>query len=184
MAITVQSAAPIRLVAGDVLHWKDTPANIADVSAYSVLFRSVEDSDVTFTVTGSDETEHFLFVLAGSVTTALAGGDFTVSALITYSYGRETDELPGCYISDNPTATPTKSHFRKMVDFLKAHIEGRMPEGIESHTIGGVPVNKIPIPEAEILLSKYETKLRLEILKEQQLKDPSRASGNTVHVHF
>tara|TARA_R110000772_G_scaffold78559_2_gene168582 strand:- start:8539 stop:9093 length:555 start_codon:yes stop_codon:yes gene_type:complete len=184
MSITVHTTSPTRIIAGDTFHWKDTPVNVADVSAYAVLFRSVEDSDIEFTVTGSDQTTYFLFELTGATTSALAGGEFTATALITYSYGRESEELDSCFIADNPTTTPTKSHCRKMVDFLKAHLEGRMPEGIEGHTIGGVPVSKIPIPEAELLLVKYEGKLRREVAKDKKLKNPSRASGNSVHINF
>jgi hypothetical protein len=184
MSITVNSSAPVQLVAGDTFHWKDTPDSVADVTAYTVVFRSVNDSDVSFTVTGSDQTTYFLFELAGATTTALAGGDYTVTALVTYAAGRESFELASCFMADNPTANPTKGHVRKMVDFLKAHLEGRMPDGIESHTIGGVPINKIPIPEAEELLTKYETKLRLEVAKSKRLKNPDQASGNTVLINF
>lgn len=184
MAITVHSSAPTHLVAGDAYHWKSTPADIANVSAYVVIFRSVVDTDVSFSVTGSDQTTYFLFELAGSTTSGLTGGDFTVTELVTTSGNRESDELAPCFIAGNPTSDPTKSHNQKMVDFLIAHLEDRMPEGIESHTIGGVPIDKIPIPEAELLLQKYQAKLRIENAKKARKSNPDRASGSSVHIEF
>lgn len=184
MSITVHSSPPVRIVAGDAFLWRDSPPNIESVTGYVVVFRSLADSDNSFTITGSDETTYFEFQIAEDDTASLSGGDYSVTALVTYSWGRETDELSGCYIAPNPTADPTKSHTQKMVDFLKAHLEGRMPEGLESHTIGGVPIDKIPIPEAKVLLDRYQGELRRERQKEVKLKNPDRASGNSIHIHF
>lgn len=184
MAITVHSSPPSRLVAGDVYHWSEVPANLADVSSYVITFRSISDSSVDFSVTGTDETTRFKFELEGATTTALDGDEFTVTHLITYSWGRETSSGGKMILLDNPTADPTKSYNQRMVDLLEAHIEGRLPEGLESHTIGGVPINKISLLDAQTLLSDYKARLNAERNEKFKRENPDMASGNTVHIHF
>lgn len=184
MAISVYSTTPAKLVAGDTYHWTETPDQIAEVTSFDIVFRSIEDSDIEFTVTGSDETTNFLFELEGSKTANLDAGEYTVSKLITYSWGRESESALPCQISANPAADPSKSFNRRIVELLEQHIEGRLPEGLESHTIGGVPINKIPLTEAEDLLNRFRAKLRQEENNKRRLENPGRGSGNTVHVHF
>jgi hypothetical protein len=184
MAITVHSSPPTRLVAGDVYHWQEVPANIADVSSYVITFRSISDSSVDFSVTGADETTQFKFELDGATTSALDGDEFAVTHLITYSWGRETSTDGKLILLDNPTADPTKSYNQRMVDLLEAHIEGRLPEGLESHTIGGVPINKVSFLDAQTLLSDYRARLEAERNDKFKRENPDKASGNTVHIHF
>lgn len=42
---------------------------------------------------------------------------------------------------------------------LKAHIEGRLPAGMESYQIAGRAVSKIPVKEAVALLATFESRL-------------------------
>jgi hypothetical protein len=42
---------------------------------------------------------------------------------------------------------------------LKAHIEGRLPAGMESYQIAGRVVAKMPIKEAVALLATFESRL-------------------------
>ncbi|HAF39989.1 MAG TPA: hypothetical protein DCG72_13455 [Gammaproteobacteria bacterium] len=182
MAITTHSAPPSQVTAGDVYQWTDTPTDIDDVSAYSVLFRSVDDSNVSFSVSGTDDTTVFSFSLAGSDTEFLDGGDFVITKIITYSWGRETESAGVLTLLNNPLADPTKSFNQRMVDLLQAHLEGRIPQGLESHTVGGLPINKIPIPEASRLLYEYERRLAAEVAADRSKR--GLASGNTVKLHF
>lgn len=183
-SITVHSSPPDMLTAGDVYHWKDTPQHIDDVSSYVVYFRSVSDSDVSFSVTGTDQTTHFQFELEGSTTTSLDADEFTITKLITYTWGRETDADGKLVLLDNPTANPTKSYNQRMVDLLESHIEGRLPEGLESHTIGGVPISKITLLDAQQLLADYKARLEYERNARHKRENPDEASGNTIHIHF
>lgn len=185
MAIEVHSCAPVRLIAGDVYHWRETPDDIGDVSSMVYYFRSVDDSDVSFSVTGSDETTSFKFELSGATTASLDAAEFTVTKLVTYTWGRETDNTgPPLQLFANPTADPTKSFNQRIVDLLEAHLEGRVPQGLESHTIGRVPINKIPLSEAAALLDRYKAKLEVERNAARKRENPERGSGNTIHIHF
>ena len=182
--ITIHSSPPEMLTAGDVYHWKDVPANIDDVSSYVVYFRSVADSDVSFSVTGSDQSTSFLFELEEATTTSLDAGEFTITNLITYTWGRETESDGKLVLLDNPTANPNKSYNQRMVDLLESHIEGRLPEGLESHTIGGVPISKITLLDAQRLLSDYKARLEYERNAKFKRENPDQGSGNTIHIRF
>jgi hypothetical protein len=47
----------------------------------------------------------------------------------------------------------------RAVAALKAHIEGRLPAGMESYQIAGRAVSKIPVKEAVALLATFESRL-------------------------
>jgi len=47
----------------------------------------------------------------------------------------------------------------RAVAALKAHIEGRLPAGMESYQIAGRAVSKIPVKEAVALLGTFESRL-------------------------
>jgi len=184
MAQETYSNPPSSLVAGDAYLWQDIPEDIALVSAYVVYFRSVDDSDVSFSVTGSDQTTYFEFTLSGVTTENLNAGDYVTTKAITYSWGRETSAAGKLVLSANPLGNPAKKFNQRIVELLESHLEGRLPEGLESHTIGGVPISKIPLSEADLLLQKYKALAKRE-QREQFAKDnPNQATGNTVHVHF
>jgi hypothetical protein len=61
---------------------------------------------------------------------------------------------------------PVETHAARMVRLLEAHLEGRLDEeggrGIESYTIGGVPITKISHMDARELLVGYRRDLANE----------------------
>lgn len=184
MAIDVKTSLPSRLVAGDTYHWKNTPEDIDDVTSYVVVFRSVTDSDISFSVTGSDQTTYFLFELSGSTTAALDGGDFAITKVITESGGRKSETAGKLILLPNPDNDPQKSFNQRIVNLLEQHIEGRLPEGLESHEIGGVPINKLSFLDAQRLLSEYKARLEAERGQKFARENPDKSSGATVKFHF
>jgi hypothetical protein len=184
MAIEIYSKPPKSLIAGDVYQWRDTPESIDDVTAYSVIFRSVNDGDISFTITGTDDSSHFSFEIQGADTASLATDEFAITKIITYTWGRESEESGFLTLLPNPTATPSESFNSRMVGLLESHIEGRLPEGLESHTIGGVPISKISLVEAQQLLAEYRGRLAHEIKADLQRRNPDEPTGNTIHIHF
>jgi len=184
MAIEVHSAPPERLNCGDVYKWKDTPEQIDSVTSYDVIFRSEENPDVSFIVSGTDQTTFWEFTLAGATTDILDSGEYLITKSVTYSWGRESEDAGKVFLLPNPTATPGKTFNARMVELLECHIEGRLPEGLESHTIGGVPISKIPLLDAQRLLSDYKSRLEYERNRTFKERNPEKASGNTIHLHF
>ena len=184
MAIEIHSTPPLVHTAGDVYEWHTTPEDLNDVTSYKFTFRSVEDTDVAFSVSGNDQTTYYQFQLASGLTEHLPPGEYKVTEIITYTWGRESDEDGRMELLPNPEVDPEKSFNQRMVDLLKSHLEGRAPDGIESHTIGGVPINKIPLTEAQSLLVKYEGRLKQENGLKRKKENPEMGSGTSIKLYF
>lgn len=184
MAFTTHTSLPSRLVAGDTYHWKDTPEDIDDVTDYDVVFRSMEDTDLSFTVTGTDRGTYFEFQLAGVTTAALDAADFSITKVITESGGRKSETAGKLLLLPNPENDPTKSYNQRMVDLLEAHLEGRLPEGLESHSIGGVAIQKLSFLDAQQLLSEYRSRLDYEQGQKYARENPGMSSGSTIKFSF
>ena len=136
----------------------------------------------------------FTLYLAGASVTAIPaavdGDDFVVTLA---SGDLTSDFLPGLYkwaervnlagavyevasgvvniLPDLSQATDGSAQqwLERAIAALKAHIEGRLPSGMESYQIAGRLVSKIPIIEAVKLLTSFEAQLAAE-------EDPSRVS--------
>lgn len=102
-------------------------------------------------------------------TANLPDGIYTASLVMDVSGSRVVSKVGTIKLLEPPDRNPAESHARKMVRVLEAHIEGRMDDeggrGQESYTVGGIPITKIPIPEARKLLTAYRAELQAEIKK-------------------
>ena len=182
---TIYTNPPIELTSGDSYIWRESPENGSEVTAYSFIFRSFTDSDSEFTVTGIDEGETFLFVMDGTESSAFDGGSYSVTELVTRGAdGRTTGNCKTLQLFDNPANDPTKTYNQRILEALQSHLEGRMPEGLERHEVGGLPIEKIPIAEVSALVDRYQKKVNNENNQRRIARDPNAASGNTVYVGF
>lgn len=98
-------------------------------------------------------------------------GEYIVRAVSDLAGVRSTVDL-GMIRLLAPVDRPARStHIRKMVALLERHLENRLDDtegrGLESYTIGGVPITKIAIPEAVKLLDHYKRSLQTEADKER-----------------
>lgn len=184
MAAIIHDSPPSRLVAGDPYIWTLTPASFPDVVGAKFSIKSKTDPGLALIVVGTDEGDKYQFELTGSHTEDLPPGEYVFTEMVVYSWGRDTGQGTFCTVTANPERDIEKSHNARMVDLLRAHIEGRMPEGIESTTVGNVPISKITISEATQLLRDYEARLREEQKKADQEIDPNRGSGNVALGYF
>lgn len=92
-------------------------------------------------------------------------GRYGVS-VVTETGGRQTRNLGTVQILLPADRPMRESHARKMVRLLEAHLEGRIADddgrGIESHSIGGVSISKLPVETARRLLEQYRADLARE----------------------
>jgi hypothetical protein len=184
MAAKINNSAPERLVAGDYYAWQTTPAGLENVDSVSVSIKTTQNPGFAILLHGVNQGDSFKFELLGSYTEDLDPGNYVFTESVLYDHGRETGTGTACVVVANPFRDLKQSHTRKVVDLLQAHIEGRLPEGIESTTVGNVPISKIPLSEAVSLLDRYKNKLREEDKKAAQELDPNRASGNIAKGFF
>lgn len=74
------------------------------------------------------------------------------------------------------------SHAERMLTLIEAALEGRMVDGIESHSIGGVPINLIPARELLAMRDRY----RIERQRENESERVAQGLGSTrtIKVRF
>ena len=142
----------------------------------------------------------FTLYLAGAqvaqVAAAADDDDFvvTVGATITdgitaglYKYAERVSKDGAVYevesgvvtiLPDLTKATDTSEQewIEKAVAALRAHIEGRLPTGMESYSIAGRAVSRMPLAEALEWLDKLEARL-------SRMKSPGSMS-DTVFIEF
>ena len=80
------------------------------------------------------------------------------------------------------SAYDPRSHARKVLDLIEAAMEGRIPNGMESYTIGGRSINKIPLKELRELYDRYKQDVEREIQAERLAN--GRRSGKNIGVRF
>ena len=85
----------------------------------------------------------------------------------------------------NPTqsgAYDPRSHARRVLDLVETAMEGRIPNGMESYTIGGRSINKIPLKELRELYDRYKQDVEREVQAERLAN--GRRSGKNIGVRF
>lgn len=66
-----------------------------------------------------------------------------------------------------------QSYLERSIPILEAHLEGRHAAGMDSYVVAGRQVNKIPMKEAQQLLTFYRSELA-------RLSDPSRVTRSVL----
>jgi hypothetical protein len=145
-------------------------ASIDTGSTGKVIFRHVDTGksiEIEPTISGGTWS-----VSVAPVETAEAeSGQYLVRAITDLAGVRETVAIGKIRLLPPADRPPRSTHIRKMVGLLEAHLENRLDDnegrGLESYTIGGVPITKIAIPEAVKLLDHYKRALQTEVDKER-----------------
>jgi len=167
---------------GDTLTWRET---FATGSTGKGFLRHIESGDVV-AVDAVVNGASWNLDIAGSLTDGMPSGNYSASVVIDLGATRET-RLIGSIVMRPPVSRPVEeSHARRMVKMLEAHLEGRISDdegrGIESYTIGGVPITKIPIPQAKELLAMYRVDLKREVAAARL--DAGLGTGRMVYPTF
>lgn len=83
-----------------------------------------------------------------------------------------------------PTPTTNaETHAKRMLELIEAVLEGRVIDGIESATIGGKQITKIPLIDLHALRLRYKA----EVANEEKaflLAHGIAQNGNQVRVRF
>lgn len=179
------SGIPDSLVAGDVAVFSYSPDDVSEIVETKFIFRDADSGDwfeIIGTVDPSDSTQ-YLYTVNGSDTAALTPGEYVGDLANTYDWGRETDRGCGTIsLKSNPDRQHEKTFVERVIALLEQHVEGRLPEGLESYTIGGVPIVKIDLIEAEAMLTRFKARLRDEQAKRRV--ESGRASGRVILGKF
>lgn len=83
-----------------------------------------------------------------------------------------------------PTPTSTAdTHAKRMLEIIQAVLEGRVVDGIESATIGGKQISKIPLLDLKRLEQTYRGEVAAEE-KALRLAYGLKANGHQIRVRF
>lgn len=173
---------PSSAYAGDSITFDVT---VAAGSTGKVYFRHVDSGkiiEIAPSISGATWT-----VSVSPIDTADSeAGIYTVAAAADLSGERSTIEV-GTITLLEPIGRPTReTHARKMVSMLEAHLEGRIADeegrGLESYTIGGVPISKIPLTTAREMLVSYREEVEREVAKRRAAA--GLGTGRRVQSYF
>lgn len=106
--------------------------------------------------------------MSAADTAQLDPGEWRVLSVVEEDGKRETAVVKDRFqVKPNPLEAEEESFTQRMVNALKASIEGRVDERggrmLESHTINGQAISKMPLAEQQKLLERYEARLRREV---------------------
>lgn len=154
---------PTSAFCGDTIEFS---ATVESGSTGHAIFRHVDSGHVvkiTPVISGADWT-----ITVAPIDTAEAPAGLYAVALLAVDSSdvRETLSVGSINLAEPIDRPARASHVRKMVALLEAHIEGRIHDdqgrGLESYSIGGVPITKLSIMDARTLLTKYRADLETE----------------------
>ncbi len=126
-----------------------------------------------------------MVTVAAATTAAYASGIYDFVGWVIK--GTEKYEVFNSMIEvlPNPTNTSAydpRSHARRVMELLEAAMEGRVPNGMESYSIGGRSINKIPLSQLRELWEKYKQDVVMEEQAERLVN--GRRSGKNIGVRF
>lgn len=176
------ASLPTSAYAGDTIEFEATVETGATGKAY---LRHV-DSGKVIEITPSISGDTWTVTVSPLDTVEAEAGIYSV-ALVTELAGERATVDCGTFTLLEPINRPAReSHARKMVALLEAHLEGRVSDdegrGLESYTIGGVPITKIALDRARDLLVRYRDELQREIIKRRT--EAGLGTGRRVQTHF
>ena len=155
---------PSSAYAGDTLTW--TASDFTSGSTVTAVLKHLATGTVISSI-GVESGSVWTFTFASQETATAPAGNYQVSTIELFSLGsRETTQGGIMEMLEPVDRAPVETHAARMVRLLEAHLEGRLDEeggrGIESYTIGGVPITKISHMDARELLVGYRRDLANE----------------------
>ncbi len=178
---------PEKLYAGDTLKF-DVPAPSDGRDTYrasdgwALSFRLVGASGA-YTFDASTDGDGFSVAVDAATTAGWAPGFYAWTAYVTKAGERHIVGSGHMEIAPDPaSASPSdaRSHVKRLLDAIEAVLEGRVTKDVESYSIEGRQLTRIPIPELLALRDKYRAEYRRELQAERLAK--GLRSGRTVRV--
>lgn len=176
------ASLPSRAYCGESLEFTATVTAGATGSAH---FRHIDSGEVV-TVALSVSSTTATATFPPEKTANLPAGIYIVALTLETDGTRSVESVGKITLQAPPDRAPLPSHARKMVKALEAHLEGRIADdegrGLETYTVGGVPITKIGIVQASELLDKYKRIVAAETAKARA--DAGLSNGRTIYAQF
>ena len=175
---------PEKLTAGVTWKWKKTISDYP-ASEWTLTYYLRKDGATATSFSAAADGDSYLVTVAAATTAAYASGIYDFIGWVIK--GTEKFEVFNSMIEvlPNPTnasAYDPRSHARKVMELIEAAMEGRVPNGMESYSIGGRSINKIPLNQLRELYEKYKQDVVMEEQAERLVN--GRRSGKNIGVRF
>jgi len=153
------SVPPTTLTAGDHYTWSEE-STVAD-ERWEYIFTGDDGRKVS--VTGTYAANAHTFAITPALSGSFGSGIFTIDKLV-YADGERTTtrKIAVLTVYPDPAVTAEPTHNEKMVAALRKSLEGGAPEFLESHSVNGISVNRLPHLEKLAMLRRYEARLARE----------------------
>lgn len=165
MAAEIPDYEPVEFVGGDTVEWTKVLADYP-ASSWTLKYRLIA-GDVDSTITATEDGDSYEVEIPPATTAAIVTE--TVGRLV----GWVTDGTDRHYVYDatvrvrpnieTATATNLKTHAVRTLAVIEAALENRLTADMESYSIDGRQVTKIPIKELRRLRGLYAA----EVWREQ-----------------
>ena len=181
---TVKNFDPDKLTAGVTWKWKKTLSDYP-ASEWTLTYYLRKDGATATSFSATADGDAHLVTVAAATTAAYASGvyDFVgwvIKATEKYEvFNASIEVLPN---PTNSSAYDPRSHARKVMELIEAAMEGRVPNGMESYSIGGRSINKIPLNQLRELYEKYKQDVMMEEQAERLAN--GRSSKRNIGVRF
>lgn len=167
-AFTPGQGIPTRLVAGDLWTWRaDGFAAAYPSAAFSLSYTLAPKIGGTATqAPATADPDGWVVSVVPSVTAALAAGTYawTLFATRTSDGARQTVCAGVLEVAPDPAqAADTRSTAQKLLDAVNAVLEGRITKDVESYTIEGRSLTRVPLE----VLRGTRARLMREVQAEQ-----------------
>ena len=175
---------PEKLTSGVTWKWKKTISDYP-ASEWTLTYYLRKDGATATSFSATADGDTHLVTIAAATTAAYASGIYDFVGWVIK--GTEKYEVFNSMIEvlPNPTNTSAydpRSHARRVMELLEAAMEGRVPNGMESYSIGGRSINKIPLSQLRELWEKYKQDVVMEEQAERLVN--GRRSGKNIGVRF
>ena len=181
MSHAIPIGVPAQIVSGDTLEfdYSNSDFPVADGWALSFVLRGPQDlASEAGQITTQGDT-YKVKIPAASVKLAVTGRSTTYGWALYFTKGsdRVTAATGSTEVLRNPSAAINeKSHNERMLEVIKATLEGRTIADVESYQIDGRAVNNIPYEQLLKARDKYARLVRRD-------RNPGRL-GRSVEVGF
>ena len=184
MAAEPQDYEPEKITAGVTWKWNKTLSDYP-ASEWSLSYYLRRNGATLTSVTASADGDTFKLNVAAGVTALFTPDDYDIIGIVTKGSEKFVVYDGILKVLSNPASSSAydpRSHARRVLDLIEAAMEGRIPNGMESYTIGGRSINKIPLKELRELYDRYKQDVEREIQAERLAN--GRRSGKNIGVRF
>lgn len=180
---------PTELRLGDTWEWRREDLSDYPASSWTLKYR-FKNAAGGFEITAAADGDAFAVTVAAAVTAAYASGagDYSWAAQVSAGAVVKTVDsgvlkvLPNLFAGSAGDASDQRSHARKVLDAIRAVIEGRASKDQEEYSIAGRSLKRTPLADLIKLESTYSQRVAGETAAEA-LRN-GLATGATIQVRM